>query len=190
MSSLLLISGGWDSRLLLREQRHKIGGLLFFDYGQPTVSSERYAVSQMARDENVVWREKKLPTPDRKGNLWLGRNALFIAYAVTWGIPLGFDRFIVGGNRSDWDRLPDCRPAFWQQIREDYAQAYAVSISTPLLHTPKYDIIDRATRAGIDKGAIWTCDRPNIAGKPCGHCLSCENEFKALRALRMAGAKA
>lgn len=180
MRVLVCFSGGLDSAavlaMLLAEGRECEG--VGFDYGQPHVI-ELDAAQRLADHYSVKFRRVRLEHMPRVNDVvFAGRNLALASQAIAIAAAEGFDAIAVGCNFSDWDRFPDCRPAFWRPLATLAREAYGVSVFTPLLHMTKTQVAKEARRLSVPIEQTWSCYAPTPSG-PCGECLACETRKMA-----------
>ena len=110
------------------------------------------------------------------------RNTIFLSLALGWAEVLGaFDLFI-GVNAVDYSGYPDCRPEFIQAFAEiarlgtkaGVERTGRFVIHSPLISLSKAEIIRRGVALGVNYGLTTSCYDPDSAGRPCGHCDSCQ----------------
>lgn len=189
MPSLLCLSGGWDSSLLLK-LCEDIEACVYFSYGQENEMQELKAIETLQAGNRFQMIRAPLPRPSREGFVWTGRNLAFIAAATMIASQKGLDSVIIGCNASDAQHFPDCRPAFWNAVRKAYSEGrYRMNIRTPLIGWSKAEIISKARKEGL-AGIVHTCYQPKPEGSPCGECHACVTEHRALAALRISGERA
>ena len=180
----LLFSGGVDSMTLAHEALASgaLGALLFFRYGQPAEGYEARAVAE--------WRRRHAPqvrlidatlsigaAPMTLGSgvpgprVLPGRNLLMLAHGIAVAAQSGHRAVWYGAQGGDAADYPDCRPPFVAAVNT-LAQQWEVSVEAPLLHLSKWQVIERAQRAGVDLRLAWSCYEPRD-GEPCGTCNAC-----------------
>lgn len=168
MSKLLLLSGGVDSALCL----HTVEGVSLcvgFDYGQDHVIELDFA-QKLAEDRGVRFLRVTLPSISRvDAVVFAGRNAVLLSMAASIAQPLGLREIVIGCNRSDAERFPDCREEFVAAMSTALG-AYGLSLSTPLLHKTKSEVVKEALGLGL--AGTWSCYHPDDL-TPCGACLAC-----------------
>ena len=171
MRTLVCLSGGLDSAVVLdmaKEQGH--AEAIMFDYGQRHIVELDYAARLVERAGVAGRRVRLPPIPLVDDVVFAGRNLVLASVAISIAAAEGFGTVAFGCNRSDWDRFPDCWPTFWDGIGEVVLGAYGVTLSLPLLHMTKTEIVMEARRRGI--GETWSCYNP-VGVEPCGKCLAC-----------------
>ncbi len=178
--TLVLLSGGLDSAVVLAAaiaDKHIVEGV-GFDYGQPHAIELDYA-AKIAAHYSVPFRRVTLHHMPRVNDVvFAGRNMVLASQAVAIAAAEGFGAIALGCNFSDWERFPDCRPAFWRSIREAARDAYGVSVLLPLLGMTKTQVVRKARKLAVPVAETWSCYAPKD-GAPCGECLACETRFKA-----------
>jgi 7-cyano-7-deazaguanine synthase len=177
VKSIVCFSGGIDSAVVLAMQVNPYA--LIFDYGQPHRIEIEYA-RQMCGDE-IPHHVIKLPTiPLVNDVVFAARNAVMVSWAAAYAQSVGAEIVALGCNQSDWRRFPDCRPDFWDNIRQAYRHAYGVTVSTPLIHMTKAEVVQKAKDLGVDISATWSCYSPQNEA-PCGECIACTVRKDALK---------
>lgn len=110
------------------------------------------------------------------------RNTIFLSYALAWAEVLAADTIFIGVNAIDYSGYPDCRPEYIQAYQKmaNLATQAAVenkielTIKTPLLEKTKAEIIKIGTSLGVDYSLTLSCYDPDIEGRACGSCDSCQ----------------
>ncbi len=168
VSKLLLLSGGLDSALCL----HTVEGVSLcvgFDYGQDHVIELDFA-QKLAETRGVRFLRVALPNISRVDELvFAGRNAVLLSMAASIAQPLGLQEIVIGCNQSDAERFPDCRVEFIAAMGVVLG-AYGLSLSAPLLHKTKSEVVKEASGFGMT--GTWSCYSPDGL-TPCGRCLAC-----------------
>lgn len=108
------------------------------------------------------------------------RNLIFLSLALAWAEVLGADQILIGANAIDYSGYPDCRPEFLASFQETArlatrigVEGKPVTISAPLVHLSKADIIKTGVRLGVDYALTVSCYSPDPGGRACGYCESC-----------------
>ncbi len=86
---------------------------------------------------------------------------------------------VIAANAIDYSGYPDCRPEFYDAIKESLrlgsklGTQYGVpfTIATPLIDKSKADIVRLAAQLEAPIELTWSCY--NAGPAPCGHCDSC-----------------
>ena len=177
---LVCLSGGLDSATVLHMLLN--GGwsceAVAFDYDQPHRIELDYARRQADR-ASVPYRVIQLPKLPKIDNVVFGaRNLLFASHALAIAVAEGFGAVALGCNQSDWERFPDCRPAFWDAVNEA-ARAYGLHILLPLLGMTKHEVVTHAHSLRLALAETWTCYSPRADNTPCGSCLACHTRTEA-----------
>jgi len=180
----ILLSGGMDSAVCLAWAYYKYGrpiDAMFLSYGQRHKDQEYSAALEVARVFSVnLW---SVPLgllggstlTDGAGDDLTGagvvvpdRNAIMLRQAaLTFKQP---KVIVMGACADDHELFPDCRPEFFDKMREELAP---IRIETPLIHLTKREVVEMSKVYGgtalLD--LTWSC----YAGgdTPCGECVAC-----------------
>lgn len=176
---VLLLSGGLDSTTALYEavgEGVPIHALLVH-YKSKHNDYELSCAKLHCRRLNVQYTTMELP---ELGGLtsesWIVqvRNSILLSLACNLATRIGAKEVIIGANKDDEMRFPDCRMAFFQAFNIMLIAAEInVEVVTPYLTWPKWKIAARAREIGVPLYEIWTCYTPSKNGKPCGTCPAC-----------------
>ena len=110
------------------------------------------------------------------------RNTVLLALCLGYAEAVGaFDLFI-GANAIDYSGYPDCRPEFllaFERLANLATKAATEGkgifhVRAPLISLTKADIIRLGTKLGVDYGQTLSCYDPDVAGRSCGRCDSCQ----------------
>ena len=172
MRRVVLLSGGIDSAVCLALQRKTYTCAIGVDYGQPHAIELEYA-KQIAAQEKVPFQILKMPSCKKSDDVvFNGRNFAMIGLAVAYAANVGATKIVIGSNFTDFARFPDCRPEFFKSVNNALEAAeYGISVSAPLLHKTKKQVMQMARELNV--GETWSCYNP-IKGEPCGECLACQ----------------
>ncbi len=180
----MLLSGGMDSAVCLAWAYYKYGrpiDAMFVSYGQRHKAQEYSAALRVSRIFGVsLW---SVPLgllggstlTDEAGDDLTGsgvvvpdRNAIMLRQAaLTFPTPRAI---IMGACADDYEIFPDCRPAFFDEMRAELAP---IRIETPLVHLTKREVVEMSKVYGgtalLD--LTWSC----YAGgdEPCEKCGAC-----------------
>ena len=193
--TLILLSGGLDSAVLLASERQRIGLALFIDYGQPAEREEAWAAQSLCRlpvmhgDSNIPLRFLRLPmtgmadmqaNPGGGARVVPARNLIFIAHAVSIAIDRGLSRVIYGATGGDESAYVDCRDVFVSAVN-GCAELFGVRVEAPLMALPKSEVVALGKRIGASVALSWSCYRP-VMGRPCLVCNACVERAAAQKA--------
>jgi 7-cyano-7-deazaguanine synthase len=113
----------------------------------------------------------------------VGRNALFLTVAVSYGLPKGINDFVFGACQVDYSGYPDCREEFIraQEKTLSLATKSEVRVHTPLMNLSKAATFAMAKELGGLELVInesHTCyngvrDQKFEWGYGCGTCPAC-----------------
>lgn len=171
MSKLLLLSGGLDSTLIAYTDPD-IRLCIGVDYGQPH-AIELEKADATAERLDLPFYVIHLPTiPKVNDVVFAGRNAVLLSVAASVAQVEGLTSVVIGCNRSDAERFPDCRPEFIDAMNSAF-KSYGITVETPLISMSKSEVVIAAREAGVEENMTLTCYAP-VNGKPCGVCYSCK----------------
>ncbi len=204
--ALVVFSGGQDSTTCLLWARRNFNEVetINFYYGQRH-TIERSCAKKIAEKLGVVHHEVDLTflqtlssnslTSDSEITLTggykempstfvVGRNALFLTVAVSFGLPRNFNHFVFGACQVDYSGYPDCRQEFIESQAKTLSLATnsEVKIHTPLMNLSKAATFGLAKELGGLDLVIedsHTCYKGNrnlrhAWGYGCGECPACE----------------
>lgn len=182
-----MFSGGLDSTVVLLQEikRSKVFCILF-SYEQQHSIEIQHAV-KILKDKRVDYEIIKLPKLGKEGDVFYGRNLVFLTYAFMAAKKLNASKVVCGFCEGDNDGFPDCRKTFLESIEVLLNTTYGsnILIETPLLNVNKKDTFLLA--ANIEeleyvRDNTLTCYKGNIHvnywGKGCGKCNSCLSRKK------------
>lgn len=113
------------------------------------------------------------------------RNTIFLSFALAWAEVLGVQHIFIGVNARDYSGYPDCRPEYIEAFErmanlatKAAVQGHKLKIHTPLIKMTKSQIVKTGFALGVDFGLTSSCYDPGPAGRPCGHCDSCQLRAK------------
>jgi len=122
------------------------------------------------------------------------RNTVLLGLALGYAeVVNAFDLFI-GANAIDYSGYPDCRPEFLTQFERlaNLATKAAVEgkgtfrVHAPLLHKTKAEIIREGVRLGVNFALTLSCYDPDVEGRACGRCDSCQLRLKGFHEVGLA----
>ena len=176
-SSVVMLSGGIDSCVCLHIANNPIA-CIGIDYGQPHKIELNYA-EKIADKFGLPFEVISIPLITKSNDVVFNcRNATIACLGASYASSIGATTVYMGSNWSDWNRFPDCRPDFYNHLRKSFASAeYPVSISTPLIHMTKTEVVNLAKKHKIDLSKTYSC----YEGKeqPCNSCLACKTRKEA-----------
>jgi len=203
--ALVVFSGGQDSTtcLLWALKNFKEVEAVNFYYGQRH-TIERECAQKIAAKLEVPYHEVDLTFlqtlstnsltseteisltggyKDMPSTFVVGRNALFLTVAVSFGLPRAFSDFVFGACQVDFSGYPDCREEFIRSQEKTLALATdsEVKIHTPLMNLSKADTFALAKELGglelvlEDSHTCYKGDRStrHAWGYGCGTCPAC-----------------
>jgi len=181
MKTLLLLSGGLDSTILLAEllKQGRVVETLTFDYGQ-THPVEIEKAKHIADVYNVphtvlILDAQKHKTFDEISQAFVpARNLIFLSHALNYALNNGCDCIVIGVNRTDEQGFPDCRIPFIEAVQQAFntGSPTHVKIEAPLIDKTKAEIVAQGQQLGVDFSLTNTCYFPENK-LACGKCESC-----------------
>ena len=108
------------------------------------------------------------------------RNAHFLSAAVSWAEVLGAKTIFIGAVEQDSSGYPDCRPAYYeafQQLIRTGTKEGDITVSTPLIHMRKKEIVALGLELNAPFNLTWSCY--SGAEEACGECDSCVLRLRA-----------
>jgi 7-cyano-7-deazaguanine synthase len=110
------------------------------------------------------------------------RNAHFLSAAVSWAEVLEAQTIFIGAVEQDSSGYPDCRPAYYdafQQLIRTGTREGSITITTPLIHLRKKEIVALGLELKAPFHLTWSCY--SSAEAACGECESCVLRLRAFR---------
>ncbi|MBX2989935.1 MAG: 7-cyano-7-deazaguanine synthase QueC [Bacteroidetes bacterium] len=209
--AVILASGGMDSCVTaaIASQEYDLA-FLHLNYGQRTEGREMRAFNAIAdhfsaADRLVVSMDHlskiggssltDAAVPVSKADLLKTsiptsyvpfRNANMLAVAVSWAEVLGSPSIFVGAVQEDSSGYPDCRREFYDAfenvIEAGTKPSTNITISTPIIHLSKMEIVLQGIALGAPLHLTWSCYLNEEVA--CGVCDSCALR---LRGFQLAG---
>jgi 7-cyano-7-deazaguanine synthase len=196
--SVLLLSGGVDSLVLLARECHagRPPVCVSFDYGQRHVRE-----LEAARDIAHVYHVpiSVLPLPRLGGSALTGdgeipkglhfadarqaatvvpnRNMVMLSVAASVATATGHDRVLFAAHAGDRAVYQDCRAEFVQALNAATLLACGVGVEAPFLSMSKREIVLLGRSLDVPFAVAWSCYE---GGKsPCGKCGACVERTEA-----------
>ena len=189
--SVVLLSGGMDSAFLAYHEQAegRLRACVFVDYGQPAATQEIESAFRVAQKLGVrifyfeIDGLRLFSMSDEPGKpgprVIAARNAALCSVGANVAASLGCEWVLIGCVEDDALLYPDCRGDFICAISHAMALACGVQVAAPFLTTTKRELLERASRAGVDLSESWSCYAPKPGGVPCGTCDSCRVRISA-----------
>lgn len=200
---IILCSGGLDSVVTAHYVKKKLKYrkiiILFFDYGQRNLLSEKKCARKCARDLGGKFEEikvtiklggklvdkdraekgyrKDLKNTKKEASKWYvpQRNLIFLSYALSlaeanWLKDKKVYNLFVGFKNEGKEHYPDTTPEFVEKM--NLLCKKGVEIVAPLIKKDKEDIVLLGKKLGVNFRNTFSC---YIGGeKHCGVCLACK----------------
>ncbi|MFO0580034.1 MAG: 7-cyano-7-deazaguanine synthase [Polyangia bacterium] len=181
---VVLLSGGIDSASVLAYYRDKAKeedeqwevSALFFDYGQPALSSEWKAAQAIAKHYDVPIQKESLAFAlVARRDEYFGRNALFALIAAA---QMGWQETTVamGIHAGIYYDTTTKFIADLQRVLDGYAQGTSLLIA-PFATYTKEGIVRWAQQRQVPLHLTYSCQRRE---RPCGRCLACQERRSLL----------
>lgn len=200
MKSVVLVSGGVDSQVLLekavRKGRHVYP--VFVNYGQKHLIeasfAEKHVKDAQDRGESVeglkVFDVEGLISGLIDGNSSQsyyvpGRNVIFAALAASWAESVGALEVLMAVNAADPDNklalhVPDASLVVAQKASKLFKAGMKapVRLKVPFAALKKWEIVDLGLKWGVAVRNSWSCFDPQHQ-KPCKTCPACLDRMMA-----------
>jgi len=195
--SVLLLSGGLDSLVLLAQWRRRELLCITFDYGQRHSKEIRHAkriAEAYSREHKVVGLKGVFPPcpltgegeipldagyedPEQSATVVPNRNAVMISIAAAWASTHQDKSVLIGCHLSDYAVYPDCRPKFLSTMGGAVAAACGASLKAPFSHKRRHEVVEIGKSLGVDFSLSWSCYEGG--DDPCGRCGACVERREA-----------
>ena len=192
MNSLLLLSGGLDSSVLLGHilSLGKKCIALSFDYGQrhkKELESAKKIAAHYSIEHYIIYIDSQLFTTANCSltnnslnvtveNTYVpARNLLFLAHALSFAESRNISEIYFGANAQDTTHFPDCKRTFFDSVEISYhlgTKTNPCVILTPFSSFSKKQIIALGNELSVPMQLTLSCYNP-ILGKSCGCCQAC-----------------
>jgi len=202
-TSLIIVSGGMDSVVLLHDRQEEIALAVSFVYGSKHNGKEIRCAQEQCRTVGVEHLVLHLPfigdlfrsallksggeIPDghyedesMKKTVVPFRNGIMLSVAAGIADSRGLKRILIGSHSGDHAIYPDCRPEF----TETMSRTINLGTYSGLTVSQPYGAIDKRAiglighRLGVDFSKTWTCYRGGELH--CGTCGACVERREAL----------
>lgn len=114
------------------------------------------------------------------------RNTVFLSLALAYAETLGAFDIFAGMNAIDYSGYPDCRREFLEAFEsvanlgtKAGVEGNRFRIHAPLIQMSKADIVRTGFELGVDFALTHSCYAPDLSGRPCGRCDSCQIRRRA-----------
>jgi len=109
------------------------------------------------------------------------RNGIMLSLAIGFAESLKFNVIGLAAQAGDYAVYPDCRPKFFQAMREASLQGtkWGVGICVPFLKDVKKNIVIRGSELKVPFELTWTCYKGGK--KHCGKCSACVERIEAFK---------
>ena len=204
--SLLLLSGGMDSAVLLAKgsKDNQIAATLSFRYGSKHSDNELKCARDLAASyslphtifdldfvdkhfqSSLLQKGDPIPTGDytlenMKSTVVPFRNGIMLSCAVGYAESLCLESVWLASHSGDHLVYPDCTPAFTTAFAKAAISGThsKIMIEAPFSELSKFEIAALAKELGVDISKTWTCY--NGLQKQCGSCPACKQRRQAAK---------
>lgn len=194
MSVLVLVSGGMDSSVLAEkaQREERLGGVVYFDYGQPAADYERKAAYRLWEERwstaeffsfvvPVEGLEQMQALSGAPGpRIVPARNLVLLSHGVNIAAAHEYKSVWLGATYDDQIEYVDCRPTFEEHLRRITGALFGVRVKFPFVGRNKRNVVELGRNYGLDFDMTWSCYAPLAGGHPCGTCNACTQRSRAL----------
>lgn len=113
------------------------------------------------------------------------RNTIFLSFALSYAEYINAHDIFIGVNALDYSGYPDCRSEYIEAFQKMAnlatkagVEGNLTKIHTPLIDLTKAEIIKKGLELNVDYSMTNSCYDPDIDGKACGGCDSCQLRLK------------
>lgn len=108
-----------------------------------------------------------------------GRNSIFLSVAAGVADSMGAQYVYYGAHADDHSGYPDCRPAYYEAMREALRQGTVngVTLMAPFINHRKSEIVRVGMELGVDFSLTHSCYRGERPA--CGTCPTCQLRLQA-----------
>lgn len=206
MQTIVILSGGMDSAVLLADQLHAghTVAALSVNYGQRHRRELDYA-AKVAAYYDIEHHTADLsalrpllagssqttdgvPVPhghyaaeSMKQTVVPNRNMLLLALAGAWAISRKADAIAYAAHAGDHTVYPDCRPVFVEALQAALVLAdwHPVQIARPFIHWTKAEICRHGDDLDVPFALTYSCYEGGV--DHCGLCGTCVERREAFR---------
>jgi 7-cyano-7-deazaguanine synthase len=205
--SVVLLSGGMDSTVLLHRQVQLLGKehvhALSVRYGQRHQKEVQFAAKTCTK-RDVTWSQLFIPmaytgnsqtdarveVPDghytdesMRITVVPNRNMIMLAHATAFAISLECTQLAYAAHSGDHAIYPDCRPEFIRGMADaiylSHFEERAVELLAPFQNLTKRDIALMGRDLHVDFNDTWSCYKG--LSHHCGTCGTCVERREALQ---------
>lgn len=202
MKTVLILSGGMDSAVLLAHLLHAGDTIqcVNFHYGSKHNDVERERARRLVAHYGVRCGEMDIdltmfrsslidpsvPVPhghyaeeSMRSTVVPFRNGIMLAYAAGFAESVGFDQVAIGAHAGDHHIYPDCRVPFIDAMRDAIREGTYknVRLDAPFSWMTKGEIVKRGLELSVPFSMTWTCYEGGEVA--CGKCGSCDERRRA-----------
>ncbi|MCQ2195403.1 MAG: 7-cyano-7-deazaguanine synthase QueC [Paludibacteraceae bacterium] len=201
--SVIIVSGGMDSTVLLYEYQDRIALAVSFHYGSnhndkeipfakkhceklgikhitiPLQFMKEYFHSSLLEGADAI-PEGNYDDENMKSTVVPFRNGIMLSIAAGLAENYGLKHVMMANHGGDHTIYPDCRPEFVQGMSNAIAAGTydGITLVAPYTNITKTDIAAKGKELGIDFSETWSCYKGGEIH--CGKCGTCTERKEAL----------
>lgn len=201
--SVIIVSGGMDSTVLLYEYQDRIALAVSFHYGSnhndkeipfakkhceklgikhitiPLQFMKEYFHSSLLEGADAI-PEGNYDDENMKSTVVPFRNGIMLSIAAGLAENYGLKHVMMANHGGDHTIYPDCRPEFVQGMSNAIAAGTydRITLVAPYTNITKTDIAAKGKELGIDFSETWSCYKGGEIH--CGKCGTCTERKEAL----------
>lgn len=201
--SVIIVSGGMDSTVLLYEYQDRIALAVSFHYGSnhndkeipfakkhceklgikhitiPLQFMKEYFHSSLLEGAEAI-PEGNYDDENMKSTVVPFRNGIMLSIAAGLAENYGLKHVMMANHGGDHTIYPDCRPEFVQGMSNAIAAGTydGITLVAPYTNITKTDIAAKGKELGIDFSETWSCYKGGEIH--CGKCGTCTERKEAL----------
>ncbi|MDE5812338.1 MAG: 7-cyano-7-deazaguanine synthase QueC [Muribaculaceae bacterium] len=202
--SLLVLSGGVDSTVMLYKYASKIAMAVNFNYGSnhnkrendcAALSCKRLGIPMIRIDLDFIAKyfdsslldgadaipEGEYDDENMRSTVVPFRNGIMLAVAAGIAETHKLKTLMLANHSGDHAIYPDCRPGFIDAMSRAIAEGTydGITIDAPFTNLSKTDIVRIGAEIGVDFANTYSCYRGGV--RHCGRCGTCRERREAFR---------
>jgi 7-cyano-7-deazaguanine synthase len=195
--SVLLLSGGLDSLVMLATCKNADPLCITFDYGQKhnrEILHAKRIAREYSRRHMIIDIAGAIPAcpltgsgsipagvphddPTQSATVVPNRNGIMISIAAAWASTHRDKSVLIGCHASDHAVYQDCRPIFLSTMSGAVSAGCGARIKAPFSKKTRREVVEIGRDAGVDFSLAWSCYEGG--DEPCGVCGACVERSEA-----------